>query len=82
AETVASLGSLQFIDQTTNNIVGVELNMNHIRSAYSGNILTAVGQPIHVGRKILVWEIRIYNEKDKLICSSRCTLAVVNKPAA
>ncbi|MDR1616746.1 MAG: hotdog fold thioesterase [Syntrophomonadaceae bacterium] len=80
AETVASLGSLQFIDQTISNIVGIELNMNHIRSAYPGNVLTAVGQPVHAGRKILVWEIRIYNEEEKLVCSSRCTIAVVDKP--
>jgi uncharacterized protein (TIGR00369 family) len=76
AETVASAGSYQFIDPSTHYAVGLEINANHIRSQRDG-IVKAIGTPVHVGRTTLVWDIRIYNEEEKLICISRCTMAVV-----
>jgi 1,4-dihydroxy-2-naphthoyl-CoA hydrolase len=78
AETVASAGSYLFIDREKQKAVGLEINANHIRSVSSG-IVRAEGIPIHVGRSTLVWDIRIYDEEEKLICISRCTIAVVNK---
>jgi len=77
AETVASSGSYQFIDPARQRAVGLEINANHIRSKRDG-VVTAVGVPIHVGRSTLVWDIRIYDEQDKLVCISRCTMAVVD----
>ena len=77
AETVASTGSYQFIDPTRQHAVGLEINANHIRSKRDG-VVTAVGVPVHVGRATLVWDIRIYDEQEKLVCISRCTMAVVN----
>ncbi|MGR6836617.1 hotdog fold thioesterase [Syntrophomonas erecta] len=77
AETVASAGSYQFIDPDRQRAVGLEINANHIRSQKDG-IVTAVGTPIHTGRTTLVWDVRIYNEEKKLVCISRCTMAVLN----
>lgn len=77
AETVASAGSYQFIDKETQRAVGLEINANHIRSKRDG-IVKAIGVPIHVGKRTLVWDIRIYDEEEKLICISRCTMAVIN----
>ncbi|HZK44095.1 MAG TPA: hotdog fold thioesterase [Syntrophomonadaceae bacterium] len=77
AETVASAGSYQFIDKNNQHAVGLEINANHIRSKRDG-IVKAIGIPIHTGRKTLVWDIRIYDEDEKLICISRCTMAIVN----
>lgn len=77
AETVASAGSYQFIDKETQYAVGLEINANHIRSKKDG-IVKAIGTPVHTGRKTLVWDIRIYDEQEKLICISRCTMAVIN----
>lgn len=81
AETISSAGSEQFVDHSRQSIVGLELNMNHIRAAHLGEIITGIGIPIHVGRRTLVWEIKLYNDKEKLICSSRCTVAVIDEPA-
>lgn len=76
AETVASAGSYQFIDTGRQHAVGLEINANHIRSQAAG-LVKAVGIPVHVGRSTQVWDIRIYNEKEELICISRCTTAVI-----
>ncbi len=42
--------------------------------------LTAVATPVHRGRTTHVWDIRINDENDKLVCVSRCTVAVVDRP--
>ena len=76
AETVASLGAIMNLDRETSMAVGMEINANHLRSKRTG-IVTAVGTPVHRGRSTQVWEIRIVDEQDALVCLSRCTLAVV-----
>jgi 1,4-dihydroxy-2-naphthoyl-CoA hydrolase len=76
AETVASLGTYNLIDRENELAVGLEINANHIRSKGEG-LVTAVGTPLHRGRKIMVWDVRITDEDDRLICISRCTVAVV-----
>lgn len=77
AETVASAGSYQFIDAANQRAVGLEINANHIRSVSQG-IVTAIGSPVHVGRRTIVWDIRIYDEAEKLVCISRCTMSIIN----
>ena len=79
AETVASTGGWMCIDRDKESVVGVEINGNHLRGKRDG-VVTAVATPIHIGRRTHVWEVRITDEQEKLICISRCTLAVV--PAA
>ncbi len=76
AETVASAGSYQFIDPKTQQAVGLEINANHIRSQRDG-IVKAIGTPVHIGRATIIWDIRIYNEEEKLVCISRCTMMVI-----
>ena len=78
AETVASLGAFMNIDQKTQAAVGVELNANHIRGKREG-IVTATATPIQRGRTIHVWDIRINDEAGRLVCASRCTLAIVSQ---
>lgn len=77
AESVASFGSYQFIDPTRQRAVGLEINANHIRSKRDG-VVRAVGIPVHIGRTTLIWDIRIYDEQEKLVCISRCTMAIVD----
>jgi uncharacterized protein (TIGR00369 family) len=57
-------------------VFGLEINANHVRPRRSGT-LRAIGTPLHVGQTTQIWEIRIVDEADKLVCISRCTLAVV-----
>jgi len=56
----------------------LEINANHVRSVKDGR-LTATGTPLHTGRTTQIWEIKIRDERERLICISRCTLAVVNQ---
>lgn len=79
AETVASAGSYLFIDRDVQRAVGLEINANHIRSVSQGTV-KAVGTPIHVGRTSLIWDVRLYDEGENLICISRCTVAIISKP--
>lgn len=78
AETVASLGALMNVDPETQAAVGLELNANHLRSKTDG-MVTATATPLHRGRKTHVWEIRIEDEEKRLVCVSRCTLAIVRR---
>jgi 1,4-dihydroxy-2-naphthoyl-CoA hydrolase len=79
AETLASIGALVHIDQEKEIVVGLEINANHLRSVKSGKI-TGLAKPVHLGRKTQVWSIELNNEEGKLVCLSRCTLAVIPKP--
>lgn len=75
AETVASIGTAQSIDLSRQIAMGLEINANHLRAKSSG-IVTAKGVPIHRGRTTYVWDIRLTDEDDRLICISRCTVAI------
>jgi 1,4-dihydroxy-2-naphthoyl-CoA hydrolase len=78
AETMGSVGAYMCVDMTKSNIVGLEINANHIRSVRSGYV-TGIAKPIHMGRTTQIWEIRISDEANKLVCISRITLAVLEK---
>ncbi len=77
AETVASIGATVNLDMERQRAVGLEINANHLRSVRDG-VLTAVATPVHRGRKTQVWGIEIRDEEGKLVCTSRCTLAVLD----
>lgn len=76
AETAASIGGFLNIDQEKQAVFGLEINANHLRSKRDG-IVTATATPYHVGRTTMVWDIKITDEEDNLICISRCTIGVV-----
>jgi|SRR5699024_11097618 len=77
AETLASIGAWLTLDDDSKMAVGVEINANHLRPVPMGKKVKATATPIKRGKKIHVWETKIYTETDKLVCVSRCTLAVV-----
>lgn len=62
-------------------VVGLEINANHLRAVTEGRV-TGTARPLHIGRSTQVWEIRIEDERARLVCVSRITLAVVPRPAA
>ncbi len=76
AETAASVAALLNIDSRTHAAFGMEINANHIRSKKDGTV-TATAVPLHKGRTSMVWDVRITDEQENLICVSRCTVAVV-----
>lgn len=78
AETVGSIGSALVIDQSSFICVGLEINANHLRSTTSG-FVTATAKPVHLGRSTHVWDIRIEDEGQRLVCISRLTVAILAK---
>lgn len=76
AETLASFGSFLHLDPDTEMGVGLEINANHLKSVRSG-VVYGEAKPIRVGRKTQVWSIEIKDGDGKLVCVSRCTIAVV-----
>lgn len=78
AETVGSMAGWLCINPELKSCVGLELNCNHIRSKTDGWIF-ARAQPVHIGGSTQVWDIRITDEKEQLICISRLTMAVIKK---
>ncbi len=64
---------------TDQGVVGIEINANHLRGVGSGTV-TGTARPLHVGRSTQVWEIRIEDERGRLACISRLTLAVIDRP--
>ncbi len=78
AETMGSVAATCCIDTGKQFCVGLEINANHIKSARSG-LVKGITRPIHVGGKTQVWEIKITNEQNELVCISRITMAVLDK---
>lgn len=78
AESLGSIGSYLCIDPDRYNVVGLEINANHVRSVTGGRV-KGVCKPLSLGRSIHLWEIRIYDEAEKLVCVSRMTNAVLDK---
>ena len=78
AETIGSVASWLAIDSEHQICVGIEINCNHLRAKKEG-IVTATAEPLHIGATTHVWDIKIRDEKEKLICVSRLTVAVLKK---
>lgn len=78
AETLGSAASFLCIDPGRFDVVGLEINANHIRSMRSGWVI-GTARPVHLGRSTHVWDIRIVDEDDRLICIARLTMAIVDR---
>ncbi len=76
AETLGSVGGSMCVDRTRFKIVGQEINANHLRPATGGHV-TGRAKPIHLGRRSQVWNIEITDERKRLICVSRLTIAII-----
>ena len=76
AETIGSVASAMVIDHSKFYCVGLEINANHVRGVKEG-FVTGVAVPVHLGSTTHVWDIRIYDEKEKLVCVSRLTVVII-----
>lgn len=75
AETLGSVGAALSVDPARYIAVGMEINANHIRSVRDGFVIGTT-RPVHRGATTQVWEIRIEDERGKLVCISRLTVAI------
>jgi 1,4-dihydroxy-2-naphthoyl-CoA hydrolase len=80
AETIGSVASVMVVDPEQYMCMGVEINANHIRSVREG-FVTATAIPLHLGISSHVWDIKIVDVNEKLVCISRLTVFVKQKKA-
>ena len=80
AETLGSTGAAMCVDAEKYQVVGQEINANHVRAARSG-LVTGTARPAHIGGRTHVWTIDIVNEAGLLVCISRITMAVIKRGA-
>jgi 1,4-dihydroxy-2-naphthoyl-CoA hydrolase len=80
AETLGSMGAAMCVDAAQYQVVGQEINANHVRAARSG-LVTGTARPAHIGGRTQVWSIEIVNDAQKLVCISRITMAVIKRGA-
>jgi len=78
AETLGSVGGSMCVDRTRFQIVGQEINANHLRPATGGHV-KGRATSIHLGRRSQVWSIEIRDDNERLICVSRLTIAVIER---
>jgi 1,4-dihydroxy-2-naphthoyl-CoA hydrolase len=81
AETVGSVAATLCVDREKYVCLGQEINANHLRPISSG-IVTATARPFHIGKRSHVWSIEIRDEQERLVCISRLTMAVVDRPVS
>ena len=78
AETLGSTAANLVVDRKHKLCVGLEINANHVRAMRSGQVIGRA-RPLHLGGTTQVWEIRISNDKDQLVCVSRITMVVLDR---
>jgi 1,4-dihydroxy-2-naphthoyl-CoA hydrolase len=80
AETLGSMGAAMCVDPAEYQVVGQEINANHVRAA-RGGLVTGTARAVHLGGRTHVWTVDIVNEAQKLVCISRITMAVIKRGA-
>ena len=80
AETLGSTGANLVVDRDKQLCVGLEINANHVRAMREGSV-RGTARPLHIGGTTQVWEIRISDDKDRLVCVSRITMAILDRAA-
>jgi 1,4-dihydroxy-2-naphthoyl-CoA hydrolase len=80
AETLGSTGAAMCVDADEYQVVGQEINANHVRAARSG-LVTGTARAVHLGGRTHVWTIEIVDAAQKLVCISRITMAVIKRGA-
>jgi uncharacterized protein (TIGR00369 family) len=78
AESVGSPTSLLAIDMDKFSVRGIEFSANHLRSAKSG-IITATGRIIHKGKTIHLVEIKVEDERGRVISICKLTNYILAK---
>jgi len=78
AETLGSVGGAMVVDRERYQVVGQEINANHLRAVREGHVHGSA-RPIHLGRRSQVWAIEIRDDQQRLVCVSRLTIAVIER---
>ncbi len=80
AESLGSIGAQLTINPEKFYCVGQEVNANHLRGVRQGTV-RGRAQQVYKGKTSQVWEIKLFDERNKMTCISRLTVAVVKVTA-
>lgn len=75
AETIGSIGAHEAVKNDGGIAVGLELNINHLKSATS-DFVYGTGEPIHMGKSTQVWDVKIRDYEGTMIAIARLTVMV------
>ncbi len=78
AESVGSAASYYFLDHEKQEVRGLEINANHVRSVREG-LVKATARILHKGRTTVLWEIKIEDEKHRLVSICKLTCIILTK---
>ena len=76
AETLGSVAANFVVDLARFRCLGQEINANHLRPVTHG-LVTGTARPFHIGARSHVWGIEIRDPRERLVCVSRLTIAVI-----
>ena len=76
AETLGSCGAA-FSSPAGHRALGLDINANHLRAVTEGWV-TGIAKPFHIGRTTHVWQIELTDDKGRLTCVSRITMAILS----
>ena len=78
AETLGSVAAYLCIDPSQKTAVGLDINANHVRAVREGHV-TGIATPLHLGASTHIWQINIHDEPQRLVCTARITMAILDK---
>ncbi len=78
AETLGSVAAYLCIDPAQKTAVGLDINANHVRAVREGHV-TGTASPLHLGTSTHIWQINIHDESQRLVCTARITMAILDK---
>lgn len=78
AETLGSIAANLVVDPNLYSCVGLDINANHLRAVKDGRVI-GTAKPVHIGATTHVWSIEIKDEKGRMVCISRLTMAVLQR---
>jgi len=81
AESLGSIAANMCVDSSQRYCVGLEISANHVRGVRSG-FVHGIARPLHLGGTTQLWDIKIFDADDRLVCSSKLTMAVLHGRSA
>jgi 1,4-dihydroxy-2-naphthoyl-CoA hydrolase len=76
AESLGSIAANLCVDPEQWVCVGQEVSASHLRPVRNG-VVIGTARPVYLGRKSQVWNVEVNDERQRLVCVTRLTVAVV-----
>ncbi len=62
ADTIAAWGTMRNLP-SDHHLTTIEMKTNVFTAARDGDVLTATGRPVHLGRRTQVWQVDVYKDE-------------------